>query len=222
MAASDIASVTIRGISAAWLKSGFEVTNGQLTAGTMVEKGYNFIKDQTPTYPPSATSSTSSFISIRANNQVTAEEPEVTQVVSLSTGVTKEGGSSGGSGDKISFTMYDTTPETIAYLAALRGKPVLCCIPHGENANGSVAYYYILGELSADIAPSFTESPSEVTVEITGKEYSGTAADAELAWAPAEVFPIGVQDATAGNGVTPTASVAGDATTLRSGKIVQK
>lgn len=221
---ADIAVATVRAVSAAWILHGFTVTNGQLGVGTATEANYNFVKDQSPTFPPSAASSSAAFIQIRAGNQVTAETPEITQVVSLDTGATKEGGGSSGSGDKISFTLFDTTSATIALLNSLRGKPILVCIPHGENADGNVAYYYILGEISSDLSVTFSEGTSEVSVEVTGKEYSGTGADTELAWAPTEVFPIGVQDVTPamGNGVIPTPLVAGDLPTLKQGKIVQK
>lgn len=210
-------NATLRGVSAAWLFSGFTVVDGQITGGTIVEKKFNFVQETSPTYAASADAA-SSFYNVQHAGRVTVEYPEVTTVIDGITGSEKAGGS--GSADKISITLLDTLPATVDAIKDLRGLPVLVVIPHGVTSNGAVSYYYMLGKLTSEIKiTSGNGGVSTLPIEFTGTAYTANAGgDTALTIAPTSVTLIANGSPT----VTPPALVSGDLTELKAGTLVQK
>lgn len=215
---------TIRGFSGVWVRAGFDVDgNGQITGQTTPNDFFiDFVKDTSPEYAANAGAASPTYVEAKIASGKTVRWPAVTTVIDGTSSTQAEVDSGSGTPDKLSFTIFDTSPELVLKLANLRGEPVLVCMPHGYNQNGTVAYYYLLGQISSSVKFTATaETVSELPVEITGKAYTATTTattggNAKLTWSPAAGTPVG------GSSTTPTTLITGDLTALKAGTIVQK
>jgi hypothetical protein len=193
---------------------------------------FDFIGSAGPEWPAAEGAAGGEFVEVSASNGVLAQFAKTGITVDGATGTIKEGGSTGGGGHILRFTLLEWGKTLAGLLPDLQGKMVICVMPIGENQTTSEnGFYWMAGKLSSAITYNAGgDAVVSIDVEISGTPWDVDSTD-EAANNAAILADV-VTGTTVFNGITPVGktvavtpvplTAGADITRLKAGLIVVK
>jgi hypothetical protein len=140
---------------------------------------FDFIANAGPEWPAPEGAAGGEFVEVTASNGVLVQFAKTGVTVDGATGTIKEGGSTGGGGHILRFTILEWGKTLAGLLPELQGKMVICVMPIGENQTTSEdGFYWMAGKLSSAITYNQGgDTVISIDVEISGTPWDVDSAD---------------------------------------------